>query len=98
MRSKDVILIAVAAYLVLKMTGARAATGAAVPAGGAYAVPTGNQNAEMWLKAGALQVGSQLIRELGRGAAVVQSAVTTGFDGFGLGADVGYSEDSGGYW
>lgn len=97
MRSKDLILIAVAAYLVLKMTGTRAA--AVVPAGAAYAVPTGNQNAEMWLKAGALQVGSQLIRELGRGAAVVQSAVTTGFDGFGqIGADVGYSEDSGGYW
>ena len=97
MRSKDLILIAVAAYLVLKMTGTRAA--AVVPAGGAYAVPTGNQNAEMWLKAGALQVGSQLIRELGRGAAVVQSAVTTGFDGFGqIGADIAYSEDSGGYW
>lgn len=96
MRSKDLILIAVAAYLVLKMTGTRAA--AVAPAGAAYAVPTGNQNAEMWLKAGAMQVGSQLIRELGRGAAVVQSAVTTGFDGFGLGADVGYSEDSGGYW
>lgn len=97
MRSKDVVLIAVAAYLVLKMTGAKAA--AVAPAGAAYAVPTGNQNAEMWLKAGALKVGSQLIRELSRGAASVSVPVTTGYDGFGeIGVAAPFSEDSGGYW
>lgn len=95
MHSKDIVLLGLAAWLLLRLTSANAATQRVATV---QAIQPTNSNADLWLKTGALSLGSQLIRELGKGVQVFPTAITGAYDGFGLGTDIAFSEDSGGYW
>ena len=83
--SKNVILLGLGVYLLMTMRNSIAAsTGTARPAG-QYLMPSNNQNTELWLRSGALNVAGGLLKEMIRGSATV--AATAGdagavFDGW----------------
>lgn len=89
MQPKDMILMGVAVWLVLKVTGANAGQRVAVP-GQNGIIQANNQNADMWLKTGALKLGSDLLKEIGKGtfSNVFASTNNNTFD-YGLPANLG---------
>lgn len=92
---KDVLVLGLAAFLILRLTSQQR-----LVAGGAGTIPANNQNSDMWLKQGGMQIARDLLKEWARGS-VKEFAVSTvggaaGLDGWtGTGA---FSSDSGGYW
>lgn len=99
MPSKDLVLIGLAVWLVLRMNQANAAQRTAV-AGQAGMVPSSNQNTDLWLKTGALKLGGQLLQEIGKGsfANIFTPSTSSTNDSFMTipGSD-GYFGDIGGY-
>lgn len=92
---KEVVVLGIAALLLVRMTNQQR-----LVSGNVGRLPAANQNSDMWLKAGGLQLGRDLLREWLRGSAVSAPAVSSGseavFDGWTGTGD--YSADSGGYW
>lgn len=65
MSSEKMILIGVGLFLYLQMTRSQAA---AARTSTGYTVPSNNQNADLWIKTGALKLGGQLLQEIGKGS------------------------------